>query len=181
MYSFLDASLSHHAPQFTPLNLVKIFMPKLKDHASKSCMVFILSTYSFTRKSYNMMCNFLWSSNENKNVIPQPWIDAHLQNFFKSHLFSRQIKREFGSFDKYLWAFVNHKPIATQYKSCLKIPVKTSKSESISKDMVRRGFRLVGPTVIHSFMEAAGLTNDHLINCPRHLQCVALASQTISP
>ncbi|KAI5650321.1 hypothetical protein M9H77_36326 [Catharanthus roseus] len=92
-----------------------------------------------------------------------------------------EIKREFGSFDKYLWAFVNHKPIATQYKSCLKIPVKTSKSESISKDMVRRGFRLVGPTVIHSFMEAAGLTNDHLINCPRHLQCVALASQTISP
>ncbi|KAL6283026.1 hypothetical protein ACE6H2_013955 [Prunus campanulata] len=84
-----------------------------------------------------------------------------------------QIKREVGSFDKYLWGFVNHKPISTQYKSCNKIPVKNSKSESISKDMVRRGFRLVGPTVIHSFMQAAGLTNDHLITCPRHLQCAA--------
>ncbi|BFG28539.1 hypothetical protein CerSpe_148120 [Prunus speciosa] len=84
-----------------------------------------------------------------------------------------QIKREVGSFDKYLWGFVNHKPISTQYKSCHKIPVKNSKSESISKDMVRRGFRLVGPTVIHSFMQAAGLTNDHLITCPRHLQCAA--------
>ncbi|KAL3520275.1 hypothetical protein ACH5RR_018424 [Cinchona calisaya] len=89
-----------------------------------------------------------------------------------------EIKKEFGSFDKYLWAFVNHKPIATQYKSCLKIPVKTSKSESISKAMVRRGFRYVGPTVIHSFMQAAGLTNDHLITCPRHLRCLALASQS---
>ncbi|KAF8412624.1 hypothetical protein HHK36_000593 [Tetracentron sinense] len=94
-----------------------------------------------------------------------------------------KIKREFRSFDKYLWGFLNHKPISTHYKSCHKIPVKTSKSETISKDMVRRGFRFVGPTVIHSFMQAAGLTNDHLITCPRHLQCVALASQkpTIAP
>ncbi|KAF8369297.1 hypothetical protein HHK36_032692 [Tetracentron sinense] len=94
-----------------------------------------------------------------------------------------QIRREFGSFNKYLWGFINHKPISTQYRSCHKIPVKTSKSETISKDMVRRGFRFVGPTVMHSFMQAAGLTNDHLIACPRHLQCTALASQksTIAP
>ncbi|KAF3637556.1 hypothetical protein BC332_04975 [Capsicum chinense] len=88
-----------------------------------------------------------------------------------------EIKKTFGSFDKYLWGFVNNKPIATQYKACNKIPVKTSKSETISKDMVKRGLRYVGPTVIHSFMQAAGLTNDHLITCPRHLQCVALATQ----
>lgn len=84
-----------------------------------------------------------------------------------------EIQREFGSFGNYLWGFVNNKPISTQYKSSHKIPVKTSKSETISKDMVRRGFRGVGPTVMHSFMQAAGLTNDHLITCPRHLQCVA--------
>ncbi|KAJ6846815.1 uncharacterized protein M6B38_283410 [Iris pallida] len=82
-----------------------------------------------------------------------------------------EVRKEFGSFGKYLWGFVNHKPISTNYKSCRKIPVKTSKSESISKDMVRRGFRLVGPTVVHSFMQAAGLTNDHLVSCPRHLHC----------
>ncbi|GER46198.1 DNA glycosylase superfamily protein [Striga asiatica] len=80
-----------------------------------------------------------------------------------------EVKKEFGSLDKYVWGFVNHKPITTQYKWCHKIPAKTSKSETISKDMVRRGFRVVGPTVIHSFMQAAGLTNDHLITCPsRH-------------
>ncbi|KAH6764782.1 DNA glycosylase superfamily protein [Perilla frutescens var. frutescens] len=79
-----------------------------------------------------------------------------------------QIKKEVGSLDKYLWGFVNHKAIETAYKWSHKIPVKTSKSETISKDMVRRGFRQVGPTVIHSFMQAAGLTNDHLITCPSH-------------
>ncbi|XP_016511845.1 uncharacterized protein LOC107828930 [Nicotiana tabacum] len=88
-----------------------------------------------------------------------------------------EIKKAFGSFDKYLWGFVNNKPIATQYKACNKIPVKTSKSETISKDMVKRGFRYVGPTVIHSFMQAAGLTNDHLTTCPRHVKCEALTTQ----
>ncbi|KAK1309071.1 hypothetical protein QJS10_CPA09g00825 [Acorus calamus] len=81
------------------------------------------------------------------------------------------VQSEFGSLNAYLWGFVNHKPIATQYKSCRKIPVKTSKSESISKELVKRGFRYVGPTVVHSFMQAAGLTNDHLVTCPRHLHC----------
>ncbi|XP_061349284.1 uncharacterized protein LOC133294598 [Gastrolobium bilobum] len=95
-----------------------------------------------------------------------------------------EVKKNFGSFDKYIWGFVNHKPISTQYKFGHKIPVKTSKSESISKDMVRRGFRFVGPTVVHSFMQAAGLTNDHLITCHRHLQCTLLATRphcTIEP
>ncbi|KAI3965983.1 hypothetical protein MKX01_010940 [Papaver californicum] len=87
-----------------------------------------------------------------------------------------EIQREFGSFSKYLWGFVNNKPISTQYKSSHKIPVKTSKSETISKDMVRRGFRGVGATVMHSFMQAAGLTNGHLIICTRHLECIAAAS-----
>ncbi|XP_044507257.1 probable LRR receptor-like serine/threonine-protein kinase At3g47570 [Mangifera indica] len=74
-----------------------------------------------------------------------------------------QVKKEFGSFNKHLWGLEKFKPINTQYRLFNKIPVKTSKSESMSKDMVKR------PTVIHSFMQAAGLTNGHLITCPRHL------------
>ncbi|KAI3717151.1 hypothetical protein L1987_68564 [Smallanthus sonchifolius] len=87
-----------------------------------------------------------------------------------------EVNKTFGSFDNYIWGFVNHKPIVSQYKSSHKMPVKTSKAEAISNDMVKRGFRQVGPTVIYSFMQAAGLTNDHLITCPRHHQCVVLAS-----
>ncbi|CAH9121848.1 unnamed protein product [Cuscuta epithymum] len=90
-----------------------------------------------------------------------------------------EVKKQFGTFSKYLWGFVNHKQIATQYKWSNKIPVKTSKSETISKDMVRRGFRYVGPTVMHSFMQAAGLTNDHLTTCPRHIRCAELAAASL--
>jgi len=82
-----------------------------------------------------------------------------------------EVRRDFGSLGKYVWGFVNHKPLSPGYKYSRKIPVKTSKSESISKDMVRRGFRFVGPTVLHSFMQAVGLTNDHLVSCPRHRVC----------
>ncbi|XP_044505303.1 probable GMP synthase [glutamine-hydrolyzing] [Mangifera indica] len=88
-----------------------------------------------------------------------------------------EIKKEFVSLDKYIWGFVNQKAINTQYKFGHKIPVKTSKSESISKDMVRRGLRFVGPTVVHSFMQAAGLTNDHLITCHRHFPCTLFAAR----
>ncbi|WVZ68510.1 hypothetical protein U9M48_017444 [Paspalum notatum var. saurae] len=87
-----------------------------------------------------------------------------------------EVRRDFGSLDKYVWAFVNNKALSPMYKYSRKIPVKTSKSESISKDMVRRGFRFVGPTVIHSFMQAVGLTNDHLVSCPRHRVCCSSAA-----
>ncbi|KAB5538594.1 hypothetical protein DKX38_016127 [Salix brachista] len=87
-----------------------------------------------------------------------------------------EIKEEFGSLDRYIWTFVNNKPISNGYKFGHKIPVKTSKSETISKDMVRRGFRLVGPTMVHSFMQAVGLANDHLITCHRHLPCTLMAA-----
>ncbi|KAM3352008.1 hypothetical protein ACQJBY_023721 [Aegilops geniculata] len=87
-----------------------------------------------------------------------------------------EVRRDFGSFGKYVWGFVNHKALSPGYKYSRKIPVKTSKSESISKDMVRRGFRFVGPTVLHSFMQAVGLTNDHLVSCPRHRVCSSSSS-----
>lgn len=85
-----------------------------------------------------------------------------------------EVTKDFGSLDKYFWGFVNHKPLSPSYKSCQKIPAKTSKSESISKDLVRRGFRFVGPTAVHSFMQAAGLTNDHLLSCPLHHHLLSL-------
>ncbi|KAI7985815.1 putative GMP synthase [glutamine-hydrolyzing] [Camellia lanceoleosa] len=80
---------------------------------------------------------------------------------------------EFGSFDKYIWGFVNHKPIVSQFRYPRQVPIKTSKADAISKDLVRRGFRGVGPTVVYSFMQVAGITNDHLISCFRFQDCTA--------
>ncbi|PKA46680.1 DNA-3-methyladenine glycosylase I [Apostasia shenzhenica] len=86
-----------------------------------------------------------------------------------------EVKEETGnSLDNFFWGFVNHKPLSPGYKSCRKIPAKTSKSESISKELLRRGFRFAGPTVVHSFMQATGITNDHLISCPRRRHLLSL-------
>ena len=88
---------------------------------------------------------------------------------------SLQVIEEFGSFNKYIWSFVNYKPIASQFRYPRQVPVKTPKADFISKDMVRRGFRSVGPTVIYTFMQVAGLTNDHLVGCFRFQECLAAA------
>ncbi|XP_019463219.1 PREDICTED: uncharacterized protein LOC109362101 [Lupinus angustifolius] len=91
---------------------------------------------------------------------------------------ARQISKvidEFGSFEKYIWSFVNHKPIVSKFRYPRQVPVKTPKADVISKDLVRRGFRGVGPTVIYSFMQAVGLTNDHLISCFRFQECIDAA------
>lgn len=82
---------------------------------------------------------------------------------------------EFGTFDNYIWSFVNHKPIVSKFRYPRQVPAKTPKADSISKDMVRRGFRSVGPTVVYSFMQVAGITNDHLTSCFRFLECVKAA------
>ncbi|PON89294.1 Methyladenine glycosylase [Trema orientale] len=86
-----------------------------------------------------------------------------------------KVIEEFGSFEKYIWSFVNHKPIVSQFRYPRQVPVKTPKAEVISKDLVRRGFRSVGPTVVYTFMQVAGLTNDHLISCFRFPECTATA------
>ena len=86
-----------------------------------------------------------------------------------------QVIDEFGSFNKYIWNFVNHKPIVSQFRYPHQVPVKTPKAEMISKDLVMRGFRSVGPTLIYTFMQVAGLTNDHLINCFRFKECMTMA------
>lgn len=87
-----------------------------------------------------------------------------------------KIVEEFGSFDKYCWSFVNHKPILSRFRYPRQVPVKTSKADAISKDLVRRGFRSVGPTVVYTFMQVSGMTNDHLISCYRFAECAAAAT-----
>ncbi|XP_048543703.1 uncharacterized protein LOC125522675 [Triticum urartu] len=78
-----------------------------------------------------------------------------------------QVVREFGSFDNYCWSFVNHRPITNGFRYARQVPTKTPKSEAMSKDLMRRGFQCVGPTTVYSFMQVAGIVNDHLRCCFR--------------
>ncbi|XP_058069114.1 uncharacterized protein LOC131218536 [Magnolia sinica] len=82
-----------------------------------------------------------------------------------------KVAEDFGSFSNYCWRFVNHKPVVNGFRYARQVPVKTPKAEAISKDMMQRGFRCVGPTIVYSFMQAAGIVNDHLSSCFRYKDC----------
>lgn len=97
--------------------------------------------------------------------------EVKLRGFIENARQVCKIADEFGSFDKYIWGFINHKPIVNKFRYPRQVPIKTSKADSISKDLVRRGFRGVGPTVVYSFLQVAGLTNDHLVSCFRFNEC----------
>jgi DNA-3-methyladenine glycosylase I len=77
-----------------------------------------------------------------------------------------KIQEEFGSFDKYMWQFTNGKPIVNSVKGPKEVPVKTPISDAMSKDLIKRGFKFVGSTIIYAHMQATGMVNDHLNTCP---------------
>lgn len=88
-----------------------------------------------------------------------------------------KVQDEFGSFDKYIWGFVNHKPIVNQWETLREIPAKTPLSETISKDLLKRGFRFVGPTIVYAHMQATGMVNDHVVGCFRYKPLKTLAKR----
>lgn len=79
-----------------------------------------------------------------------------------------KVQKEFGSFDKYIWGFVDYKQIQNKFDTLSKIPASTPLSEKISKDMKKRGFTFVGPTICYAFMQSIGLVNDHILTCYRY-------------
>ena len=79
-----------------------------------------------------------------------------------------KIQKEFGSFSKYIWGFVNGKPIVNTFNSLSEIPANTPLSDTISNDLKKRGFKFVGSTVIYAHMQATGMVNDHITSCFRH-------------
>jgi DNA-3-methyladenine glycosylase I len=83
-----------------------------------------------------------------------------------------EVQKEFGSFDKYIWQFVNYKPILNNWKSLNQVPATTKESDELSKDLIIRGFKFVGSTVIYAHMQACGLVNDHLVDCFRYKSLV---------
>lgn len=79
-----------------------------------------------------------------------------------------RVRKEYGSFDKYIWSFVNGKPIQNKFKSLKQLPAKTKLSDKISEDLKKRGFKFVGSTIVYAHMQATGMVNDHVVNCYRH-------------
>jgi DNA-3-methyladenine glycosylase I len=80
------------------------------------------------------------------------------------------VQEEFGSFDRYVWGFVDHQPIQNAWTSLQDVPPRSEVSDALSRDLRRRGFRFVGSTICYAFMQAVGMVNDHLVGCFRHAQ-----------
>ena len=81
-----------------------------------------------------------------------------------------KIRREFGSFDAYIWRFVGGRQKINAWKTHKRVPAKTAESDAMSKDLQERGFRFVGSTICYAFMQAAGMVNDHLVSCFRYAE-----------
>lgn len=81
-----------------------------------------------------------------------------------------QVQAEHGSFDAYMWNFVDGRPVQNNFKTLSDLPARTPLAEKISKDLLQRGFRFVGPTIVYAHMQATGMVNDHVVDCFRHAQ-----------
>jgi DNA-3-methyladenine glycosylase I len=86
-----------------------------------------------------------------------------------------KVREEFGTFNKYIWGFVDHKPIQNKWASLKQMPAKTELAEQLSKDLKKRGFNFVGPTIVYSHMQATGMVNDHTLECFRHSEVEKLS------
>ena len=86
---------------------------------------------------------------------------TNAQNFLK-------VQKEFGSFAKYMWAFVGHKPIKNKFKTMKDLPATTELSDAMSKDLKARGFKFVGSTIVYAHMQTVGMVNDHVVSCFRY-------------
>jgi DNA-3-methyladenine glycosylase I len=90
------------------------------------------------------------------------------------------VQREFGSFDSYIWRFVGGRPRVNRWKTLREIPASTPESEALSRDLLSRGFRFVGPTICYAHMQATGMVNDHVVSCFRYRELLGGATRGAS-
>ncbi|WP_375320807.1 DNA-3-methyladenine glycosylase I [Aliivibrio logei] len=86
-----------------------------------------------------------------------------------AHAFIK-IQKEFGGFSQYLWSYVENKPIINHWTTMAEVPATTELSDKVSKDLKKRGFKFVGSTICYAFLQATGVVNDHLVNCPCYVK-----------
>ena len=90
------------------------------------------------------------------------------------------IQAEFGSFSRYLWAWVDSVPLLNHYATLAEVPAQTAVSQALSKDLKKRGMKFVGPTIMYAYMQSVGMVNDHLVDCAARQRCIK-AGKTFSP
>ena len=106
-----------------------------------------------------------------EKILKDPGIIRNRLKVYSVRLNARaflEVRKEFGTFSKYLWSFVGGKPIRNNWKKLSEIPVNTPESDAMCKDLKKRGFKFVGSTICYAFMQATGMVNDHTVDCFRY-------------
>ena len=113
----------------------------------------------------------LWDAKKIEALMQEPGIIRNrrkLESVVQNARAFLRIQQEFGSFDAYLWRFVDGKPLQNNIKTMSEVPAQTPLAVTLSKDLKKLGFNFVGPTICYAFMQAVGMVNDHVANCYRH-------------
>jgi DNA-3-methyladenine glycosylase I len=113
-----------------------------------------------------------------KRLLADPGIVRNRQKVVSAVKNARaflEVQAEVKTFDAYIWRFVGGETIQNKWRTLSQIPAKTTESEAMSKDLKHRGFGFVGPTICYAFMQAAGMVNDHTVDCYRYAECAVLA------
>lgn len=122
-----------------------------------------------------------WDERTIERIILDPGIVRHRQKVAASIGNARAflaVQEELGSFDAYVWRFVDGRPLQTRRRSPREVPARTPESDALSKDLRQRGFKFVGSTICYAYMQAMGLVNDHELGCFRHAPVAALMRST---
>lgn len=125
--------------------------------------------HAFANFDYRRVANF--TARDQRRLMNNPGIIRNRQkitaaiNNAKRFL---EVRKEFGTFSRYLWSFVDHHPIINQRRHIRQLPATTPLAEKISADLKRRGFQFMGPTIVYAHLQATGIVNDHLVTCWRY-------------
>jgi DNA-3-methyladenine glycosylase I len=115
-----------------------------------------------------------YGSRQKKKLLTDPGIIRNrlkIEAFVGNAKAFLSIQKDYGSFDAYIWQFVDCKPVENRWRSLKEIPATTKESDTMSRDLKKRGFRFVGSTICYAFMQAVGMVNDHVVSCFRHQEC----------
>ncbi|MCF6289334.1 MAG: DNA-3-methyladenine glycosylase I [Proteobacteria bacterium] len=125
-------------------------------------------------KNFNIDKIANMSDDELEEILLNPAIIRNRLKVFSTRNNAQQmikVQKEFGSFDKYIWAFVDNKPIINKFVSLKDVPSSTQVSDAMCKDLKKRGFKFIGTTICYALMQASGMTNDHEVSCFRYKDC----------
>jgi|SRR5271155_3102954 len=112
-----------------------------------------------------------YKEREVKGLMANPGIirnELKIRSAIRNASAFMDVQREYGTFDAYVWRFVGDRPKVNKWKHLTEIPAATEESKAMSKDLLRRGFKFVGPTICYAHMQATGMVNDHIVSCFRH-------------